>query len=68
MNHAPLGQVTTVTLSDLSAASRFADCCYDDRLRMPSREAMERPVALGVVEHLETGAYAETALLRRLGF
>jgi hypothetical protein len=68
MNNAPLGKVTAVTVSDLSAASRFADCCYDDRLRMPSREAMERLVELGVVERLETGAYAETALLRRLGF
>jgi len=56
------------TEGDRRAAQRFADCCYDDTLRMPTRKAMERLLALGVVVLDRPGAYAETPLLRQLGF
>jgi hypothetical protein len=57
-----------LTDADRAAASCFADCCYDDRLRMPSCSAIARLVKLGVVEVLSPGVYGETPLLRQLGY
>ena len=57
-----------LTKSDCLAASRFADCCYDDQVRLPSTAAMDRLAELGIVEVLSPGVYVETSLLRQLGF
>lgn len=54
--------------NEIDAAKRFADCCYDDTLRMPKRALMQRVVECGVVTEIATGIYAETPKLRQLGF
>lgn len=60
--------MSAVTDAEKATARRFADCCYDDSLRMPSRAAMQRLVDLGIVERLAPGCYAETPRLRQLGY
>jgi hypothetical protein len=62
------GAADQLTSSDLAAAGRFADACYDSSVLMPNRSAMERLAAAGVVIRLESGAWAETPRLRQLGF
>jgi hypothetical protein len=49
---------------DKAAARQFLNCCYDDTLRMPAKDKMQRLVELGWVERLDNGAYAETPILR----
>lgn len=53
---------------ETAAAQRFADCCYDEKLRMPSRNMMLRLVKKGIVVELGNGFYEETPKLRELGF
>lgn len=53
---------------EMAAARRFADCCYDDKLRMPSRNIMLQLVKKGVVVELRSGYYEETPKLRELGY
>lgn len=61
---------TEVPLSeaDLAAARRFADGCYDDRVRRPTDAAMARLEAAGVVQRLPNGGWVELPRLRQLGY
>lgn len=53
----------TADAQDKAAARRFLDGCYDDSVRRPSQERMERLIELGWVERVP-GGYAETPVLR----
>lgn len=53
------------TEQDKSFARHFLDGCYDDNVGLPSKERMERLIALGWVERLPKG-YAETPALRAI--
>lgn len=57
-----------LTEADLAAARRFADGCYDDRIKRPSDAAMARLEAAGVVQRLPQGGWAELPRLRQLGY
>ncbi|MHD0644163.1 hypothetical protein ACYPKM_00835 [Pseudomonas aeruginosa] len=54
------------TQKDKATARHFLDCCYDDNMRMPNKVDMERLIALGWVERLPAGGYAETPVLRTI--
>lgn len=56
--------VNQATEHDKSTARCFLACCYDDTLRLPNKEKMDRLIQLGWVERLPIGAYAETSMLR----
>ena len=51
---------------DRSTARQFLRCCYDDSCRMPTAEQMGQLVALGWVERLGNGAFAETQALKAI--
>ncbi|MBW6123148.1 hypothetical protein KZ843_09645 [Pseudomonas aeruginosa] len=55
----------TPNTQDKAAARRFLDGCYDDSVRRPSQERMERLIALGWVVRVPSG-YAETQVLRSI--
>lgn len=55
----------TANDQDKAAARCFLDGCYDDSVRLPSRERLERLIALGWVERVP-GGYAETPILRSI--
>lgn len=50
---------------DKAAARRFLDGCYDDSVRRPTQEQLERLIALGWVERV-SGGYAETQALKSI--
>ncbi|WP_274644569.1 hypothetical protein [Pseudomonas serbica] len=54
----------TPTSADKSAARRFLDCCYDESLRIPNADSLERLVRLGWLERLPNGYSAETDVLK----
>lgn len=56
--------IILATEFDKSTARCFLACCYDDTLRLPNKEKMDRLIQLGWVERLPIGAYAETSMLR----
>ena len=60
-----MGIALVATEQDKSSARHFLDGCYDDSVRLPSKERMERLIALGWVERLPKG-YAETPALRAI--
>lgn len=55
----------TASDQDKAAARRFLDGCYDDSMRLPGQDQMERLIALGWVERVP-GGYAETPVLRSI--
>lgn len=66
-NSPALNPTLAPTESDHATARRFLDGCYDDSLKRPNRAALERLVALGWIEPLPEGGYAETPALREVG-
>jgi len=56
--------ILTANDQDKAAARRFLGC-YDDSVRLPSKECMERLIALGWIERVP-GGYAETSALQTI--
>lgn len=54
--------------ADKGLAQRFVDSVYDDQVTPPAREDMLRLTALGLLQEVAPGQFAETPALRANGF